>query len=457
MNYNVVAKEIAELVGGKENIVSAAHCATRIRLVIVDNAKVDKTALENVDGVKGTFEGSGQLQIIIGTGAVNKVFAELLSETGIESASKEEVKEAAANTMPWYKKAIKTLGDIFVPILPAIVASGLIMGLLGGLSSLNPELANNDLYTMLNLFSNAAFEFLPILIAMSAAKTFGGNIYLGAVIGMIMIHPDLMNAWAVSGADSVPMISVFGGLYDISFVGYQGHVIPVIVAVLLMSVIEKKLHKVVPEMLDLFVTPLTTVVVTGYLTMAVIGPVFVFLENGVLSAVNGLIAIPFGIGAALCGAVYAPTVVGGIHHMYNALEAGMLSSTGFNEWMPIATAANVAQGGAALAFAVKTKNAKYKAMAYPASFSAFLGITEPAIFGVNLRFMKPFIAGIVGGAAGAFVASILKVTATAYGITGLFGVLITTHNVLAYLAVMATAFGVAFVVTALLYKDQEEA
>ncbi len=454
MDYKKSANEILEAIGGKDNLASAAHCATRLRLVIADNSKIDKEALENIDGVKGVFEAAGQLQVIIGTGTVNKVYDEFIAGAGIEAATKDDVKAAAAAKSPWYKRAIKTLGDIFVPIIPAIVASGLLMGLLEGFTNIFPGLASSDTYVIFHLFSNAAFVFLPILIAYSAAKVFGGNPYLGAVIGMIMIHPDLMNAWSVAGADTVPTAGVWFGLYNINLTGYQGHVIPVVIAVWFMSLIEKKLHKIVPEIIDLFVTPLVTVLVTGYLTLTVFGPVFSFLENGILSAVQILISVPFGIGAALCGAIYAPTVVGGIHHMYNALEAGLISSTGFNTWMPIATAANVAQGAAALAFAIKTHDKKHKSVAFPASLSAFLGITEPAIFGVNLRFMKPFIAGCIGGAAGGLVAGIFKVSASAYGITGAFGILITTHNILQYFLVMAVSFAVSFVITMFLYKDK---
>lgn len=456
MNYGLCAKEILKNIGGKENIISAAHCATRLRLVIADNSKCSKKVLEETDGVKGVFEASGQLQIIIGTGDVNKVYDEFVKLAGISAQSKDDVKQAAASKMPWYKKAIKTLGDVFVPIIPAIVASGLLMGLLEGLAKVFPNLSSNGTYTIIHLFSNASFVFLPILIAISAAKVFGGNQFLGAVIGMIMIHPDLLNAWNVSGADVIPQAEAWFGLYNINLVGYQGHVIPVIIAVWLMSVIEKKLHKIVPAMIDLFVTPLVSVLITGYVTLTVIGPVFGALENYVLDGVQWLIAIPFGIGAALCGAVYAPTVVAGVHHMYNALEAGMLSATGANTWMPIATAANVAQGAAALAFSFKTKSSKQKAVALPASLSAFLGITEPAIFGVNLRFFKPFLAGIIGGAAGGAVAGLLKVSATAYGITGVFGILITTHNIFQYLLVMAVSFAVAFAITMLIYKDETQ-
>lgn len=459
MDYRKSAQEVIRHIGGKENIVSAAHCATRLRLVIADNTKMDAAAIENIDGVKGVFEASGQIQIIFGTGTVNKVYDEFIDIAGITGGTKEDVKQAAAAKQNIFKRAIKTLGDIFVPIIPAIVASGLLMGLLEGLCNVWPQMAESGTYTIIHLFSNAAFVYLPILIAISAAKTFGGNQFLGAVIGMIMIHSDLINAWSVSGMDKadIPTASAWFGLYDIKLVGYQGHVIPVVIAVWLMSVIEKKLHKIVPEIIDLFVTPLVTVLVTGYVTLTIIGPIFSTLENYVLTGAQHLIALPFGIGAAICGAFYAPTVVAGLHHMYNAIEIGLISQTGWNTWMPIATAANVAQGAAALAVAVKTKNNKTKSMALPASLSAFLGITEPAIFGVNVRFMKPFVAGCIGGAAGALVAGIFGIGATAYGITGIFGFLITTHYTVQYAIEMIVAAGIAFAISWTLYKDPEKA
>lgn len=457
MDYRKTAQEIYELVGKKENIVSAAHCATRLRLVIGDNSKCSKEALENVAGVKGVFEASGQLQIILGTGTVNKVYDEFISIAGITAASKEEVKQAAASRQNVFQRLIKTLGDVFVPIIPAIVASGLLMGLLEGLSKVFPAMAESGTYTIIHLFSNAAFVFLPILIAISAAKVFGGNLFLGAVIGMIMIHTDLLNAWSVATADTIPTAEAWFGLYEINLVGYQGHVIPVVIAVWFMSMLEKKLHKIVPEIIDLFVTPLVTVLVTGYLTLTIFGPVFSWIENGVLNGVEFLITLPLGIGSALAGAVYAPTVVAGVHHMYNALEAGLLSSEGINIWMPIASAANVAQGAAALAMALKTRNQKLKALALPSSLSAFLGITEPVIFGVNLRYMKCFIAGCIGGAIGGLIAGITGVGASAYGITGLFGYLITTDYTLQYTMVVGAAAAAAFVISWILYREEAPA
>ena len=455
MDYKKCASEILSAIGGKENLASAAHCATRLRLVIADNGKVKKETLENIDGVKGVFEAAGQLQIIIGTGTVNKVFAEFIALAGVEAASKDDVKAAAVAQAPAYKRAIKTLGDIFVPIIPAIVATGLLNGLLGGLSKAFPGMADSYLFALLDMFSNTALVFLPILIAISAAKIFGGNIYLGGVIGMIMIHPNLVNAWSAgSGAETQTLWSWFG-LWNIQNTGYQGHVIPVVIAVLIMCIIEKKLHKVVPETFDLFVTPLLSVLITGFLTLTLIGPVFSQLETWVLSLAKALIAIPFGIGAFIMGGVYAPTVVAGVHHMYNAIELAMLADNGMNTWMPIATAANVAQGAAALAVAFKTRQQKVKSMALPASLSAFMGITEPAIFGVNVRYGKPLIAGMAGGACGAAIASLMGVYATANGVTGIFGFLITTESFVGYLLTFVVASAVAFILSYIMYKDPE--
>ena len=425
-------------------------------MVIADNSKVNVSALEEIDGVKGVFDASGQLQLIIGTGTVNKVYDEFIDIAGIEASTKEELKQVAASKALWWKRAIKTLGDIFIPIIPAIVATGLLNGLLGGLVQVWPSMADSYFYNLVNMFSNTALTFLPILIAISAAKIFGGNIYLGAVIGMIMIHPSLVNAWTVaSGAETSTLWSWFGA-WNIANVGYQGHVIPIVLSVWLMCAIEKKLHKIVPEMFDLFVTPLCSVLAAGFIAMTLIGPVFAQIETWVLSGAKALIAIPFGIGAFLMGGFYAPTVLAGAHHMYNAIEMMMLSDNGMNVWMPIATAANVAQGAAALAVSLKTKNQKTRSMALPASLSAFMGITEPAIFGVNIRYGKPFIAGMVGGAIGACIASIMGVYATANGITGLFGLLIVTDCLPGYLLSFAVASVVAFAVSWVLYKDEEK-
>lgn len=458
LDYRKAAQGVLDNIGGASNVASAAHCATRLRLVINDNSKVNTAAIENVEGVKGCFEASGQLQIIFGTGTVNKVFDEFIAISGVEAGTKESAKEAAAQKQNPFFRAIKTLGDVFVPIIPAIVASGLLNGLLGGLSNAIPSLQNSSYYNMINLMAGAALSMLPILIAISAAKKFGGNPYLAAVIGFVMIHPNLINAWSVATMDAakIPVWNVFG--LTIQQTGYQGHVIPVIIAILFMSTLEKWLHKHVPEILDLFVTPLVTVLVTGILTMTIIGPVFKVVEDWILIGARTIITLPFGVGGLLIGFFYAFTVVAGFHHMYNMIEAQMVSQNPpANIWMPVATAANVGQGAAAMAVAFKTKNEKTKSMALPASLSAFLGITEPAIFGVNIRYRKPFIAGCCGGAVGGMLASLFGIKATAYGITGLFGFLITTDFWLQYAIVMAVSFVVAFAVSYISYKDEAPA
>lgn len=456
MDYAKCAKEIFDTVGGRSNLVSAAHCATRLRLVTVDNSKIDMKKLENIDGVKGVFSNNGQLQLIIGTGTVNKVYDEFLKVSGMTAATKEEVKAAAAAKQPVFKRMIKALGDVFVPILPAIVASGLMMGLVEALGKAMPAFAGSDWYGILDLFSNTAFTFLPILIAVSAARVFGGNIFLGAVIGMIMIHPNLINAWSVASMDAadIPVWHLFG--FSIRQVGYQGHVIPVIIAVWIMCKLENWLHKHVPEMIDLFVTPLCTVLITGFLTIGLIGPVFSTAETYVLEFASWIITVGHGIGAMIMGAIYPLTVVCGIHHMYNVIEAGMLASDGLNIWMPIASAANFAQGAACLAVGLKARNYKTKSISIPSALSAALGIAEPAIFGVNLRFMKPLVCGMAGGAVGALLGSIFHIGATSYGVTGIPGFLTTLDYSAQYAIMLAVSFAVAFALTWFTWKEDPE-
>ena len=459
MDYRKTARKIYEHVGKKENIISAAHCATRLRLVIADNEKADKDAVENINGVKGVFFAQGQMQIILGTGVVNRVYDEFIQIAGISESSKEELKQVAASRANPFQRLIKTLGDIFVPIIPAIVASGFLMGIMEALNFMvNNGYLNIDtsgsIYTFAQLFSNTAYTFLPILIAYSAGKVFGANPYLAAVIGMIMIHPNLQNAWTVATEGVQATQKVWFGLYSIDMVGYQGHVIPVVIAVWVLAQIEKKLHKIVPAMLDLFVTPLVSVFVTGYLTLSIIGPIFVTIENGLLDGIQYLIALPFGIGSFIMGAFYAPTVVAGVHHMYTIIDLGQIAKFGMTFWLPLASAANLAQGGAALAVALKTKDQKIKSMAVPSALSACMGITEPAIFGVNLRFGKPFVMACIGGACGALFASVTALGATGTGVTGIFGILLCLNQPLSYLLMMAISIGVAFVLTWMFgYKD----
>ena len=424
LDYHKCAQEIADNIGGGANVVSAAH--------------------------------------IIGTGTVNKVFDEFIAITGVQAGSKDDVKAAAAAKQPIWKQALKTVGDVFVPILPAIVASGLMMGLVEALAKIpGLNFGATDWFAFLDTVANTAFAYLPVIVAVSAARVFGGNIFLGAVIGLLMIHSAFLNGWNVANTEAInsffgvtdgviPKWHLIGNFVTIQRSGYQGHVIPVIIAVFLMSKVEKWLHKHVPEMIDLFVTPLTTVFVTAFFTLWIIGPIFATAETYVLAFAKVLVRNP--IGAGLMGALYPWTVVMGLHHMYNVIEAGMLAETGLNTWMPIASAANFAQFGACLAVGIKAKNQKTKSVAIPASMSAALGITEPAIFGVNMRFFKPFIGGMIGGAVGALIAAFMGIGATAYGVTGIPGYL-TINNALLYTIILAISGGLAFFLTGILWKE----
>ena len=397
------------------------------------------------------------------------MYDEFLAVTGMTAATKDDVKAAAAAQQPAWKRALKSVGDVFVPILPAIVASGLMMGVVEALGKAIPSFAETDWYAFLDMVANTAFAFLPVIVAVSAARVFGANVFLAAVLGLMMVHTSLLNGWNVGNPDAInsffgidtgviPTWNLFGNIHigdyvlgSISRHGYQGHVIPVMIAIWIMSKIEKWLHKIVPEMIDLFVVPITTVFLTALATFVVIGPIFATLENYVLKGAEWLVQFP--PGAMIMGAIYPATVVMGLHHMYNVIEAGMLSSTGLNTWMPIASAANFAQFGACLAVGIKCRQAKLKTVAIPSSMSAALGITEPAIFGVNFRFMKPFICGMIGGACGAIFGAITKIGATAYGVTGIPGYL-TINNYGLYTILLLISGGVAFALTMVIWKEE---
>ena len=462
MDYQKSAIEVLEKIGGSKNIVSVAHCATRLRLVVKDNHACDCKAVEDVDGVKGVFFAQGQLQIIFGTGIVNKVYDAFIQAAGITESSAEEVKQKANVRYNILQRAVRTLGDIFIPIIPAIVASGFLMGIMETLDFMvNNHFMHlsttSSLYVFARIFANTAYTFLPILIAFSAGKAFGANPYLAAVIGMIMIHPDLQNAWSAATEGVMSTQSVFFGLYNVDMVGYQGHVIPIIIAVWVLAFIERHLHRAAPAALDLFVTPLVSIFVTGYLTLAAIGPVFMKVENFVIDVIQTVLTLPFGIGSFVAGFLYTLTVVAGIHHMYTTIDIGQLAAFNYTYWLPLASAANVAQGAAALAVGLKAKDKKVKALALPSSLSAFMGITEPAVFGVNLRYFRPLICGCVGGGFGAMYASVVGLGATGTGVTGIFGILLHLHSPLDYIIAMLIAAGVSFVLTWLFgYKRPEE-
>ena len=471
LDYAEAAREVLEAIGGSGNIVSAAHCATRLRLVIADDSKIDKEKLDNVVGAKGNFQASGQLQVIFGTGTVDKVFEEFIAQSGVTAASKAEAKEAAANQGNAFQRAIKVLSDVFVPIIPAIVASGMLMGIMSALQYMGTPVADggagfftldttNVWWRIASLINACALGNLQILLGFSAATVFGGNPYLGASLGALLISSDFINAYSASTAiaeGTMITLDVIPGVYSIDWIGYQGHVIPILVGVWILCFFEKRLHKVVPEMFDLFLTPLLSVSLAAYITILFVGPIFVWLENGILSVLMWLLQVPLGIGYIVIGLIYSPSVVTGLHQMYTAIDVSMLAQYGVTYWLPIASSANIAQGGACLAVALKTRSEKTRSLAVPAGISCLLGITEPAIFGVNLPNMKPFVSGMIGSACGALCCFIFNLAASGTGVTGIFGILLCISQPIQYIVMFAVAFGVAFGLSSMTFRDKEVA
>ena len=453
MTNTEIAKKVIEALGGRENVNSVAHCATRLRVMVKDEAKINKDAIENLEKVQGAFFNSGQYQIIFGTGTVNKMYDEVVA-LGLPTTSKDEMKAEAAKQGNWFQRAIRTFGDVFVPIIPAIVATGLFMGLRGFLASLGYTLPN-DLNVYSQILTDTAFIVLPALVVWSTFRVFGGNQTIGIVLGMMLIAGQLPNAWVVaSGGDVTP--TIFFGFIPV--VGLQGSVLPAFIIGVVGAKFEKAVRKVVPEVLDLLVTPFVTLLVMSILGLFLIGPIFHVVEEYILAGTQAILHLPFGLGGFLIGGVHQVIVVSGVHHIFNFLEAKLVA-TGANPFNAIITAAMTAQGAATVAVGVKTKNPKLKALAFPAALSAFLGITEPAIFGVNLRYRKPFFLSLIAGAMGGGLASILGLAGTGMGITIIPGTSLYVGNgqLPQYLLMVAVSFALGFALTYMFgYQDEVE-
>ncbi|MFI3085059.1 sucrose-specific PTS transporter subunit IIBC [Streptococcus sp. 2020WUSS089] len=454
MNNTEIAKKVIDALGGRENVRSVAHCATRLRVMVVDEGKIDKDTVEDIEKVQGAFFNSGQYQIIFGTGTVNKIYDEVVA-LGLPTATTGEQKAEAAKQGNAFQRAIRTFGDVFVPIIPAIVATGLFMGLRGLLGALGYTLPE-DLNVYSQILTDTAFIVLPALVVWSTFRVFGGNQTIGIVLGMMLIAGQLPNAWVVaSGGDVKP--TIFFGFIPV--VGLQGSVLPAFIIGLIGAKFEKAVRKVVPEVLDLLVTPFVTLFVMSILGLFVIGPVFHVVENYILAGTQAILNLPFGLGGLLIGGVHQVIVVSGVHHIFNFLEAQLVANTGANPFNAIITAAMTAQGAATVAVGVKTKNPKLKALAFPAALSAFLGITEPAIFGVNLRFRKPFLLSLIAGAIGGAVASILGLAGTGMGVTIIPGLTLYAGNgqILPYIFMVAVSFALGFALTYFFgYEDEEK-
>jgi len=465
MDYPVIAKQLLDHLGGKANIQALAHCATRLRLALKDDALIDEAAIESLEGVKGQFKVAGQYQIIFGSGIVNQVYAEMTKLTGMTEMSTSDVASAGADKQNIVQRAVKGLSDIFVPIIPAIVAGGLLMGLFNVLTAqglfidgqslidANPGLA--DLASMINTFANAPFVYLPVLLAFSASRKFGGNPFLGAALGMLMVHPDLLNGWGFGSASvsgTVPTWNILG--LEIQKVGYQGSVLPVLVSAFILAKVENGLRKFIPSVLDNLLTPMLAIFITGFLTFTLVGPITRDVGFMLGDGLNWLYDSAGFVGGALFGFIYAPFVITGMHHSFIAIETQLLADiavTGGTFIFPIAAMSNVAQGAAALAVGFSTKDIKLKGIAVPSGITALLGITEPAMFGVNLKLRYPFIAAITGAAVSSAFITLFNVKAQALGAAGLPGIISISPDKISYYVVgMAISFAVAFGMTILL-------
>ena len=462
MNNQDIAKKVIEALGGRDNVNSVAHCATRLRVMVKDEGKIKKEVIENLDKVQGAFFNSGQYQIIFGTGTVNKMYDEVVA-LGLPTSSTEDMKAEAGKQGNWFQRAIRTFGDVFVPLLPAIVATGLFMGIRGAIvqdqvlalfGTTAEAFKATNFYTYSVVLTDTAFAFFPALICWSAFRVFGGNPLLGLVLGLMMVNSSLPNAWAVASGDAQPII--FFGF--IKVVGYQNSVLPAFFVGLTGAKLEKWLRKRIPDVLDLLLVPFLTFLVMSILALFVIGPVFHEVESYVKVATVWLLSLPMGLGGLILGGVHQVIVVTGVHHIFNLLESNLVTSTGSDPLNAIITAAMTAQLGATLAVGVKTKNPKIKALAFPAALSAGLGITEPAIFGINLRYGKPFIMGLIAGAAGGWLANILGLAGTSFGITIIPGTLLYINGqLLQYIFMVLVTTALGFGLTyAFGYKEETE-
>ncbi|WP_314775580.1 sucrose-specific PTS transporter subunit IIBC [Cardiobacterium hominis] len=460
--YRQTAEAIIAAVGGKENIAAATHCATRLRMVLKDESKIDKAAVDAIPLAKGNFLTAGQFQIILGTGTVNKVTAELLDLTGVKQVSTQEAKDLGAAKGNLLQRFVKTLSDIFVPIIPAIVAGGLLMGLNNVLTAHDLVIKGKTLIEaypqwaglaeMINTFANAPFVFLPILIAFSATRIFGGNPYLGAVLGMIMVHPDLTNNYALAQATADGTLQYWNILgVSIAKVGYQGTVLPILVCSWILAKLERSLRRIIPASVDLLLTPLLAITITALLTFTVVGPATRDAGIAFTDAIQWLYNTAGVLGGAILGGLYAPVVITGMHNSFIPVETQLIAdiaNTGGTFIFPIAAMNNISQGAAAFGALFSTRDAKLKGVASASGISAVLGITEPAMFGVNLRLRYPFYAALIGTACASAYITLYKTKAVALGAAGIPGIIsIGAQYLTPYIVGMVIAFAVTFSLT----------
>ncbi|WP_276885513.1 sucrose-specific PTS transporter subunit IIBC [Allobaculum stercoricanis] len=465
MDYSKIAKSIIQNVGGQENILSAVHCATRLRLRLKDYNKVNEDKITDIDQVKGVFLANDQYQIILGSGTVNLITDEVLKQAHLSTHVQVEEPNESKEGNP-IMRFVKVLSDIFVPIIPAIVAGGLLMGLNNVLTAeglfvtgkslieIMPEFAG--VASFINLCANAPFTFLPVLIGISATKKFGGNPYLGAAMGMIMVHPELLNAYALAGAQTIPSWNWFG--LEVQAIGYQGTVLPVLVVSWILANIEKRLRKITPSWLDNLTTPLLSILITSVLTFLFVGPAMRIAGDWLAYGLSWIYSTLGFIGGAIFGLLYAPITITGMHHSFSAIETQLISAaqtTGGSFIFPTASMNNVAQGAAVLAVLLVTKDEKMKSICSASGISALLGITEPAMFGVTLKLKYPFYAAIIGSAVGSAWIAGTHTLALALGAAGLPGFIsIAPQSWLNFFIGLALSMATSFILTLVFTKHQ---
>lgn len=432
-NDQNIAKAILASIGGAKNISNISHCSTRLRITPVDKDKVDEAGIEQIDGVKGQFYSGNQLQIILGTGLVGRIY-DIISPEEKEGSTD----QYAGMSLP--KKLSRILGDIFIPVIPALVATGLFSGIINCLTAFHVQMSPAVL-TIATVLMKTAFTFLPVLIAWSGMKQFGGSPVLGLILGLMLVNPLLPNPNdVIKGTVKALTVNILG--IHVNIVSYAGSVLPALVVVLVAAMIEKRLKKVVPDSLDLIITPFVTLLISGLLGILIIGPVCQQVEQGILFVAKAVINLPFGLGGLIIGGTQQAIVVTGMHHIFLALESSLLATTGYNPFNAMITGGIIAQATAAFVTGLKVKDPKKRSLYTSSSLPAFLGITEPAIFGVNLRFGLPFIFALCGGAASGMLAGLLHAASTGMGVAALPGLvtyLYSKQAVLNYVLIHVTA------------------
>lgn len=456
VRYEAISEKITQLAGGRENIVGLAHCATRLRLVLADNEKADIKAMEEVDLVKGVFVAGDQVQIIFGTGLVNDV-CEVMGELNhMNTMSLGDLKTKAGQKMNPLQKALKALSDVFIEIMPGILAAALLTGLSSVLGNLPAVESNETLYgivRLINISSGAIFGFLPLCVAYSTVKRFGGRPIMGIVIGCIMLSNSLADAYAAAqGTVDVTTLHIFG--FNVELVGFQGGIIVALLIGIVIAKLDQFFEKKVPEMIRLLVSPLLTILISSFLLFLLIGPIGRGLASGITAGLVWMTKNLGIVGYVVFSGVQQLIVITGLHHVFGAIETQLLVDTGRNFLNPLMSVAIIAQGGAVLGYMVRNlKNAKAKELCIPSFVSVLFGITEPALFGVNIRYRYPLAGGCIGGAVGGAIVYLTNLAALGFGTTVVPGIALadpTNHGYVNYVIAHLVALGVGFIATVIM-------